>query len=214
MRRNVKRTKRSKTKRQIHSKMTLEIDSVPVPSAGDDTSQAGTTETVGDRQPSRTEEVDYITIDDEELEELEEEVHTQSQMEELFFQEVNRDFNRVNQHQPSQEEASVTLDDSVLILPQADDSFMEDSSNSHSIAQDDSIDGLLNDTITIDDPTVDNSEEEHEVIDLTTGPADPQVSPVLPSLNETVEEEICPVCHDTLENIQKEGKRHYGNLSF
>ena len=86
--------------------------------------------------------------------------------------------------------------------------------NSHSNAPDDSIDGLLDDTITIDDPTVDNSQEEHEVIDLTTGPADPQVSPVLPSLNETVEEEICPVCHDTLENIQKEGKRHYGNLSF
>ena len=65
--RNLKRTKRSKTKRLIHSEVTLEIDSRPAPS-GDDTSQAGTTETDGDRLPSRTEEVEYITIDDEELE--------------------------------------------------------------------------------------------------------------------------------------------------
>ena len=45
-----------------------------------------------------------------------------------------------------------------------DDSFMEDANrnyDSHSNIQDDSIDGLLNDTITIiDDPTVDSSQEE------------------------------------------------------
>ena len=59
-----------KTKRliQIHSKVTLKMDSVPAPSAGNDASQARTTDTVGDRLPSRTEEVEYITIDDEELE--------------------------------------------------------------------------------------------------------------------------------------------------
>ena len=53
-----------KTKRPIHSKVTLEIDSVPAPSAGDDASQARTTDTDGDRLPSRTEEVEYISIDD------------------------------------------------------------------------------------------------------------------------------------------------------
>ena len=52
-----------KTKRLIHSKVTLEIDSVPAPSAGDDVSQAKTTDTDGDRLPSRTEELEYITID-------------------------------------------------------------------------------------------------------------------------------------------------------
>ena len=35
--------------------------------------------------------------------------------------------------------------------------------------------------------------------------ADSQVSSVLPSLIKTVEEEICPVCHDTFQNIEKEG---------
>ena len=62
---------------------------------------------------------------------------------------------------------------------------MEDANSdydSHSNTQDDSIDSLLNDTNNIiDDPTVDNSQEE------------------------TVEKEICLVCHDTFENIEKEG---------
>ena len=75
-----------KTKRLIHSKVTLEIDSVPAPSAGDDVSQAKTTDTDGDRLPSRTEEVEYITIDDEELEPVN-----------SFFVEVNRDYHRGEQ---------------------------------------------------------------------------------------------------------------------
>ena len=58
---------------------------------------------------------------------------------------------------------------------------MEDANrdyDSHSNTQDDSNDSPLNDTITItDDPTVDNSQEEHEVIYLTIS----QVSSVLPS---------------------------------
>ena len=95
---------------------------------------------------------------------------------------------------------------------------MEDANrdyNSHSNTQDDSNDSPLNDTITItDDTTVDDSQEENEVIYLTTLQADPQVSSVVPSLNETLEEEICPVCHETFENIEKERKTLRYNLSF
>ena len=135
--------------------------------------------------------MEYITIDDEELEPVN-----------SFFVEVNRDYHRGEQ--PRQEVGGNSQDDSTLgvitieevdrgnqeseeleegdptqldeiFFPQQlgqegggsitiDDSFMEDTNrnyDSHSNIQDDSIDGLLNDTITIiDDPTVDSSQEE------------------------------------------------------
>ena len=167
------------------------------------------------------EEIEYITIDVEDLEPVN-----------SFFVEVNRDYNSGDP--PHQEVGGSSQDDSTLgvitiedfdrgnqenddlemeVLIQADDSFiekvntdyssgdpqqlcqegggsitiddsfMEDANrdyDSHSNTQDDSNDSPLNDTITItDDPTVDNSQEEHEVIDLTTSPADSQVSSVL-----------------------------------
>jgi len=252
-RRNVKKTWRSNlkaydarlTKRQNHSKVNVEMYPAPVPSAGDDVSQAGTLEIDEDRLPRRTEDVEYITIDDKELEpdnsfiyevnrdyhrgeqpcqeggrnnpddstievitiedrdnqeneEPEEEVLTQ--LDESVIEEVITDYNSGHPAQLGQEEVGITLDDS----------FMEDANrdyNSNRNTQDDSIDTLLNlnTTITIiDDPIADNSQEEHEVIYPTTGLADPKVSSVFPSSNETVDEEICPVCHDTFGNIEKE----------
>ena len=123
------------------------------------------------------------------------------QADDSFIEKVNTDYSSGDPQQLCQEGGgSITIDDS----------FMEDANrdyDSHSNTQDDSIDSLLNDTITItDDPTVDNSQEENEVIYLTSSPAESQVSSVPPSLNETVEEEICPVCHETFGNIEKDGK--------
>jgi len=250
-RRNMKKTWRSNSKAYDASltkilnlsKVNVEMYPAPVPSAGDDASQAGTLETDEDRLPRRTEDVEYITIDDAEPE-----------LDDSFIDEVNRDYHRGEQpcqeggrnnpddstievitiedrdsqeNEELEEEVLTQLDDSVIeevitdhnsgdpaqlgqedVGITLDDSFMEDANrdyNSNRNTQDDSIDALLNTTITIiDDPIADNFEEEHEVIYLTTGLADPQVSSVFPSSNETVDEEICPVCHDTLENIEKE----------
>ena len=259
-RRNRRKTQRSNSKayearfakRLNHSKVNVEMSPAPVPSSGDNASQAGTLETDEDRLPRRTEDAEYITIDDEELE-----------PDDSFIEEVNKDYHRVEQpcqeggsNNPDdstievitieevdrdyqegedlEEEVLTPLDDSVIeevtrdynsgdpaqlgqegVGITLDDTFIEDVNrdyNSNRITQDDSIDRLLNNTIIIiDDPTADNAQEEDEVVVLsvdaiTTGPADPQVSTVLPSLNETVHEEICPVCHDTYEIIEKEGK--------
>ena len=134
----------------------------------------------------------------QENEEPEEEVLTQ--LDESVIEEVITDYNSGDPAQLGQEDVGITLDDS----------FMEDANrdyNSNRNTQDDSIDALLNITITIiDDPITDDVPEEHEVIHLTTGLADPKVSSVFPSSNETVDEEICPVCHDTFKNIEKERK--------
>ena len=251
-RRNMKKTWRSNskaydgrfTKRLNHSKVIVETDPALVPSAGDDASQAETLETDEDRLPRRTEDVEYITIDDVEPE-----------LDDSFIDEVNRDYHRVeqpcqevgrnnpddstievitiedrdSQENEEPEEVLTQLDDSVIeevitdhnsgdpaqlgqedVGITLDDSFMEDANrdyNSNRNTQDDSIDALLNITITIiDDPIADDVPEEHEVIHLTTGLADPKVSSVFPSSNETVDEEICPVCHDTFKNIEKERK--------
>lgn len=142
--------------------------------------------------------IEVITIEEvdrdyQEREDLEEEGLTQP--DDSFIEEVTRDYNSGNPAQLGQEGVDITLDDP----------FIEDVNrdyNSNRNTQDDSIDRLFNNTIIIiDDPTVDNAQEEDDVIDLS---ADPQVSAVLPSLNETVDEEICPVCHDSIENIEKE----------
>lgn len=253
-RRNMKKTWRSNfkasdsrlTKRLNHSKVNVELCPAPAraPSAGDDASQAGTLETDEDRLPKRTEDVEYITIDDAEPEQ-----------DDSFIDEVNRDYHRGKQpcqeggrnnpddstievitiedrdsqeNEELEEEVLTQLDDSVIeevitdhhnggdpaqlsqedVGITLDDSFMEDANrdyNSNRNTQDNSIDALLNNTITIiDDPIADDFQEENEVIYLTTGLADTQVSSVFPFSNETVDEEICPVCHDTFENIEKE----------
>ena len=142
--------------------------------------------------------IEKVDRGNQENDELEMEVLIQA--DDSSIEKVNTDYSSGDPQQLCQEGGgSITIDDS----------FMEDANrdyDSHSNTQDDSIDRFLNDTITItDDPTVDDSQEEHEVIYLTTSPADSQVSSVLPSLNETVEEEICPVCHETFENIEKDG---------
>ena len=200
----MKKTKRSNLKtyearlikRLNNSKVNVEVDSVPAPTAGDNASQAQTIETDETTLPRRVRAEEPESVNG-------------------FLEEVSRDFLRGAGEQLLQEVGDNSQDDpslGVITIELVntgsqddggsitiDDSFMEDGNN-----QD-----YSNDTITItitDDSTVDDSQEENEVIYLTSSPAESQVSSVPPSLNETVEEEICPVCHETFGNIEKDGK--------
>ena len=154
-----------------------------------------TIETEENIQVRIIETVEYVTIDDEELVEPEEEDFPP--LDHSFIVEVNRDYDKVNSirvvqvHQSplergmhSGQEVANTPEDSVELL--LDDSL-------------DSIDYFSGQAeIEVIDLTDD---EVMDIPDVVNGNAQPPVAPSFPSMDDT--SAICPVCLDSLDNIKK-----------
>jgi len=156
-------------------------------------SQATIIETEENIQARRNETVEYVTIDDEELVEAEEEAPPL--MDNSFIVEVNRDYDKVNSNR-------------VVQVHQSPLERVMQSRQEAANTPDDSVDILLDDSL--DAINYFSGHAEIEVIDLTDDEvidvpdADISHSPIVPtfpSMDDT--STICPVCLDSLDNIKK-----------